>query len=131
MARYTVLLGVMGGIGIGAVGVQGLKAQIKSPFYMVTEIEVRNPDPYNQDYVPKIVDSLKKFGGRYVVIGAPEPGARDVISFSGTPPKRVTIVVWDSIDTMFKWSRSEEFKDARRIGERYASFRQYAVEAYE
>jgi uncharacterized protein (DUF1330 family) len=131
MLRYTVVLAMLGGIGVGAVAVQGLHAQVKTPYYMVTEIDVRDPDPYNREYVPKIVDSLKKWGGRYVVIGAPDPGARDVISFNGTPPKRVTIVVWDSLDAMFKWSRSAEFKDARRIGERYASFRQYAVEAYQ
>lgn len=131
MSRVTVILALFAGVGLGAVAAQGLHAQVKTPFYMVTEIDVRDPEAFRKDYAPKAVDSIKKAGGRFVVIGGPDPGSRDVISFTGTPPRRVTILVWDSIDAMFKWSRSPEFQDARRIGERHASFRQYAVEAYD
>ena len=37
---YIVTLAMLGGIGIGAVGVRGLQAQVKPPVYMVGLVDV-------------------------------------------------------------------------------------------
>ncbi|MBF8254729.1 MAG: hypothetical protein HW373_1424, partial [Deltaproteobacteria bacterium] len=47
----------------------------------------------------------------------------------GQPPKaRVVVQVWDSIEKVQAWRNSSDFKEARKIGEKYATFRTYAVE---
>lgn len=49
-------------------------------------------------------------------------------AFSGTPPKRVTIQAWDSLDALNAWYKSEAYQEALKIGQKYATFRRYAVE---
>ncbi len=47
----------------------------------------------------------------------------------GRPPaKRVAIQVWDS-DAYKKYRDSKEFKEVRKIGDKYAKFRSFTVEA--
>jgi uncharacterized protein (DUF1330 family) len=54
-----------------------------------------------------------------------------VTAVVGTPPKRVTIQVWDSLEAMNKWYNSADYQAALKIGEKYATFRRYAVEGKE
>ncbi|WP_283807382.1 DUF1330 domain-containing protein [Bradyrhizobium jicamae] len=50
-------------------------------------------------------------------------------SIDGDPPKgRVVLVQWDSLDQMMKWRHSPEYTTARAIGEKYGSFRIFAVD---
>jgi len=47
----------------------------------------------------------------------------------GQPPKgRVIVQAWDSIEKLQAWRNSKEFKELRKIGDKYAKFRSYAVE---
>jgi heme-degrading monooxygenase HmoA len=43
-------------------------------------------------------------------------------------PKRVAVSSWDSIEKIQAWRNSAEFKDNRKIGEKYATFRSFTVE---
>src|SRR5258708_11471856 len=45
---YTVTLAMLAGAAIGAAAVNGLHAQAKSPVYLVSEIDVSNPDAYGK-----------------------------------------------------------------------------------
>jgi uncharacterized protein (DUF1330 family) len=47
---------------------------------------------------------------------------------NGTAPKRVAINVWDSLETAQAMYNSAEYKTAEKIGEKYATFRRFAVE---
>ena len=50
-------------------------------------------------------------------------------ALEGAPPKtRVTIQVWDSLEKMKAAYESAEYKEARKIGDKYATFRAFAVE---
>jgi len=52
-----------------------------------------------------------------------------VTGFDGDPPKsRVVIHVWDSLEQIQAWYNSPEYKEARKIGEKYAKFRSFAVD---
>jgi uncharacterized protein (DUF1330 family) len=51
-----------------------------------------------------------------------------VTAFVGTPPKRVTIQTWDSVDAIKAWYNGNDYQDALKIGEKYATFRRYIVE---
>ena len=52
-----------------------------------------------------------------------------VTSLEGAPPKkRVAVQVWDSMEKLQAWRNSAEFKDVRKIGNKYATFRSFTVE---
>jgi heme-degrading monooxygenase HmoA len=40
----------------------------------------------------------------------------------------VTIQAWDSLEKAQAWRNSAEYKELRKIGDKYAKFRAYAVE---
>jgi uncharacterized protein (DUF1330 family) len=120
--RYAVTLAMVAGIGIGAAAVQGLHAQSKQ-VYLVTEIDVSNPEAYVKEYAPLAQASIKKAGGKLLA------ASLNVTGIEGTPPKRVAIQVWDSMDQITAWRNSADYKDARKIGDKYATFRAFAVPA--
>lgn len=123
-SRVKLALAVVAAFGLGGAVVEGLHAQAKAkpPVYVVTEIEITNLDAYVKEYVPKAQATIKKMGGRLVA------ATQNVTSFEGAPPaKRVAIQVWDSVD-QYKAFRTEN-AEHRKIGDKYAKFRAYAVES--
>ena len=127
--RYTIASALLAGVGIGAVAVQSLHAQTNRPVYLVTEIDVTDPGAYTE-YAPKVQASIKVAGGRIIALGgAGGAGAKFVTQVEGQPPKRVVIQVWDSLQKMQAWRSSDDYREARKIGDQYAKFRSYAVDA--
>jgi uncharacterized protein (DUF1330 family) len=51
-----------------------------------------------------------------------------VTAISGTPPKRATIIAWDSLEALNTWFNSADYQAVRKIGAEYATFRSYAVD---
>jgi uncharacterized protein (DUF1330 family) len=123
-------LGMLAGTVIGAAAVTGLNAQSKSPIYSVTEIDVTNPQAFGAEYAPKAQATVKAAAGaRQLAIGGDGgAGAKPITGIEGTAPKRVVIQVWDSLDALKAWFNSADYQAARKIGEKYATFRRYAVE---
>jgi uncharacterized protein (DUF1330 family) len=120
---------MLAGTMIGAAGISVLHAQTKPPVYLVTEIDVTNPEAYGKEFAPKAQASIKASGGKFVVIGgAGGASAKPVSALVGVPPKRVTIQTWDSVDAIKAWYNGSEYQDALKIGEKYATFRRYIVE---
>ena len=119
---FAVAAVLLTGIGIGGFGVQSLQAQTKPPVYMIEDNTVTDPEGFAKESAPLARESLKTYGGRYL-------GGGSGISIDGDPPKgRVVLVRWDSLDQMMKWRHSPEYTSARAIGERYGSFRIFAVD---
>ena len=120
--HYTVTLAMLCGFGLGAIAVQGLHAQAKPPVYTVTEIDVHNVDGYMKDFVPVVQPIIKKAGGTLIA------ASLKVTAMLGTAPKRVAINRWDSLQAAQALYTSPEYKAAQAIGDKYATFRRYAVE---
>jgi uncharacterized protein (DUF1330 family) len=73
--------------------------------------------------------TIKAAGGRFIAIGGVAGlGAKPVTGLQGTPPKRVTIQAWDSLDALKTWFNGADYQAALKIGEKYATFRRFAVE---
>jgi uncharacterized protein (DUF1330 family) len=126
---FGLALGLVAGTVIGAAAVTGLHAQAKPPVYLVSEIDVTNPEAYAREFAPRGQASVRGSGARFAAIGGTAGvGAKPIIAIAGTPPKRVTIQVWDSMEALNKWYKGEEYQAALKIGEQYATFRRYAVE---
>ena len=120
-AHYAVALAVVLGIGAGGSAMQVLRAQTK-PVYIVTEIAVSELSGYANEYAPRAQASILKAGGRILA------ASFDVIPLEGHPPKRVVIQVWDSTEQIAAWRKGPDYDEIRRIGEKYAIFRSFAVE---
>ena len=122
--HYAVALAVVLGIGAGRVvpAMQILHAQLKPPVYIVTEIAVSELSGYANEYAPRAQASIVKAGGRILA------ASFDVIPLEGHPPKRVVIQVWDSTEQIAAWRKGPDYDEIRKIGEKYAIFRSFAVE---
>lgn len=130
--RYAIGMAVLVGFGLGAASHSGLHAQSKAPFYLISEIDVTDPEPYGKEFAPRAQASVKASGARFIAIGgAAGAGAKPVAAVEGTAPKRVTIQVWESREAFERWYNSPEYQDALKIGRKYATWRRYLVEGTE
>ena len=125
----TVSLAMLTGMAIGGFAVQGLQAQGKPPVYLITEIDVSNPDAYGKEFAPKAQATIRAAGAKFVLIGGVAgAGSKPITAMDGTPPKRITVQQWESTEALNKWYNSADYQDALKIGKQYATFRRYAVE---
>ena len=121
--RSAVALALMAGFAIGAVAVQGLHAAGSAPAYVVTEVGISDLDAYQKDYVPLAQASIKASGGRLVAAG------QNIVVYEGpSPGTRVAINRFDNLDAVQVWRNSDQFKEARKVGDQYAKFRAFAIE---
>jgi uncharacterized protein (DUF1330 family) len=130
MRRYvTIAASAAAGMAIGGFAVQGLHAQAKPPVFLVSEIDVTNPEAYGKEFAPKAQATIRGAGAKFVLIGgAGGGGSKPITAVEGPPPKRVAIQQWESLEAMNKWYTSPEYQEALKIGKQYATFRRYAVE---
>ena len=120
--RTSIALAVIAGFGLGAVSIHTLYAQAKPPVFTVVEIDVSNVDGYNKEYVPMAQKLLRDKGAKILV------GTNNVIAFEGKPAKRIAVQQWESMEKAKAWHSSKEYKENRKIGDKYAKFRIIGVE---
>ena len=119
---YIVALSMFVGAALGGGAIQTLHAQVKPPIYYVAEIDVKDPDAYGKEYAPKAQAMIKASGGRFLAAD-PHP-----VSFEGEQKSRVVIQVWDSIEKIQSWQEMPEWKELHKIGLKYATFKEFAVQ---
>jgi uncharacterized protein (DUF1330 family) len=113
---------------LGGLAVHGLHAQAKPPVYFIGEIDVTNPDGYAKEYLPKARDLIKAHGGRLVAAAGAAGTGPQVVAIDGEAPKRVVIYMYDSIDAVHAWRNDPEYEQLRKVGEKYATYRTFAVQ---
>ena len=92
------------------------------PAYVITDIQVTDPDIYAQyrELGPAIVES---FGGEYLARG----GATQVLE--GSPsPNRTVILRFESMAKIREWLDSPEYREARKLRHKSTISRMYMVE---
>jgi uncharacterized protein (DUF1330 family) len=107
---------------VGALGGQVLHAQAKAPAYVIGEIDIRDEAALDKEYVPPAAKAVLDGGGKYIVRGGRS------VSFYGEPPKRIAIMVFESLEKAEAAFKSPAYTSAKKIGDKYANFRIYAVE---
>jgi len=120
--RNTVALAIIAGFGLGAATMGGIYAQAKPPVYVVAEIDIANMDAYMKEFLPKAAPVVQKYGGRLLAASA------NVTALDGRRPSRVAVQQWESMEKVKAWHGSAEYKEIRKIGDKYAKVRIYAVE---
>jgi uncharacterized protein (DUF1330 family) len=119
--RTTFVLSIIAGFGLGAATVGVIHPQAKPPVFVVAEIDVTNMDAYMKEFQPKAAPLVQKYGGRLLAASA------NVTALDGQRPSRVALQQWESIDKVKAWFGSAEYKEIRKIGDKYAKFRIYAI----
>ena len=123
--NYKVAIALVAGAAIGGAAIQGLHAQAKPPAYVVAEIDVTNQDAFIKEYLPLAQKALAEGGSGYKTIAR---GGKTV-SIEGAPPKsRIVINTFGSLDKAVAAYNSASYKEARKIGDKYGTWRIYAVE---
>ena len=111
------------GFGVGAATIQGLHAQAKPPAYVISEIDVADPDAYGKEYVPLAQKALRESGQKVLAAGG------KTASLYGEPPKsRIVVSVFESIDKAQAAYTSPAYMEARKVGDKYAKLRIFVVE---
>ena len=122
--KTAIALSVIAGIALGAALVEALHAQAKPQAYVVGEINVTDPDGFAKSFSPLARKALAEAPGyRALVLGG------KTIAIEGpAPTTRVVINVFENLDAAVQAYSSPDFKAAKKIGDKYATFRTYAVE---
>lgn len=71
--------------------------------YMIAQVDVTDPDKF-EDYRALVPDTLKKYGGKYIVRG----GEMAVLEGEMTYP-RVVVIAFPDLDAIKRWHASEEY----------------------
>ena len=121
-ANYKVAIALVAGAAIGGAAIQGLHAQAKPRAFVVAEVDVTNQDAFIKEYIPLAVKALTESGNKVVARGG------KTATIEGSPPKRIVINSFDNLDQAVAAYNSAAYKEARKIGNKYATFRIYAVE---
>ena len=122
--KTTIVFSVIAGIALGAALVETLRAQAKPQAYVVGEINITDPDGFAKNFSPLARKALAEAPGyRALVLGG-----KTVAIEVPAPTTRVVINVFDNLDAAVQAYNSPDFKAAKKIGDKYATFRTYAVE---
>jgi uncharacterized protein (DUF1330 family) len=118
--RSATALALLAGFAVGGVSVQALYAAGSAPAYVVTQVGISDLDAYQKQYLPLAQASS---GGRLVAAG------QNILVFEGpSPGTPVAINQFYSLDAAHAWRNSDKFKEARKVGDKYAKFRAFAIE---
>ena len=122
-AKFKLTLAVLAGAALGAAAIQGLNAQGKPVVYLIEEIDITNPDAFAKEFLPLIQAANKAAGVRSLAAGG------KTTAIEGAPPKsRVAIQIWDSMESIQALRNSTAYKEARKVADKYATYRTFTVE---
>ena len=127
-SRIGVGLGMLASAALGGLTVEQVHARAKPPVYFIGEIDVSNPDGYAKEYFPKAREIIKAHGGRLIAAAGAAGSGVQVIAIDGEAPKRVVIYQYPSVDAVRAWRNDPAYEQVRKIGEKYAKYRTFAVE---
>src|SRR5215510_8009369 len=91
------------GTALGALGSEALHSEARPPAYLIGQIDVTDPDGYAREYLPKAREIIKAHGGKLVAAAGAAATGSQVIAVDGTPPKRVVIYMYPSIEALQAW----------------------------
>ena len=77
--------------------------------YVIVQLKVTNPDNY-KEYVEKVLDIVKKYGGEYLARG----GEHQVVEGEDNFP-RIVIIKFPSYEKALEWYHSDEYKPGKDI----------------
>src|SRR5215831_21371735 len=126
--RYKTGVAMLTCAALGALGSEALHGQGRPPAYLIGQIDVSNPDGYAKEYLPKAREIIKAHGGRLIAAAGAAGSGPQVIAIDGEAPKRAVIYQYPGVDAVRAWRNDPAYEQVRKIGEKYAKYRTFAVE---
>jgi uncharacterized protein (DUF1330 family) len=121
--QAALALALLTGFALGAGATQGLHAQSRPLAYVISEIEMMDQEAYGKEYLPLAQKALRDSGQKVLASGG------TTAAFYGEPPKpRIVLSVFENIDKARAAYTSPDYVEARRIADKYAKLRIFAVE---
>jgi uncharacterized protein (DUF1330 family) len=99
-----------------------LHAQTKSRGYAIVETDVTNVEAFAREYLPAVSKVIAEAGGKFLIRGGQS------VTLEGAPPKRLSIVEFETFEQAKAMFDSNPYRAASEIGHRYATFRITVVE---
>jgi uncharacterized protein (DUF1330 family) len=121
-SRSLIALSVLVGFAAGAATVHTLHAQSQPPGFAIVELDVQQPDEFANEFVPLLTKAVTDQHGKFLA----SPGPTTTIE--GNPPKRAAVIEFESVDRAVATFGSAAYRNARKIGDKYAKFQIYAVQ---
>jgi uncharacterized protein (DUF1330 family) len=123
ITRNKLALALAGGFVICCISFGALHAQTKAPAaYWVTETLEVSDQAALLNAIKGVPPTIQPFGGHYIVLGGKiAPG-------EGSPPRRITIIAFDSLEKAQQWFDSPAVTAARTEAQKFAKIRSYIVE---
>ena len=116
-------LAMLTGFGLGAGAVHELRAQATPPAYVISEIKVVDENGYANEYLPLVNKALAASGQKRLA------SSTNTLAIAGDPPQpRIELFVFENMEKAQAAYTSPAYLEAKRIGEKYAKFRTFAVE---
>jgi uncharacterized protein (DUF1330 family) len=128
-ARCKIALALLFCAAIGALANEALHAQARPPAYLIGQVDVSDPKGYAVEYLPRARKIIKAHGGRLVAAAGAAATGSQVVAIDGEAPKRVVIYEYPSMEALLAWRNDPEYVQVRRVGEKYAKYHTFAVEA--
>jgi uncharacterized protein (DUF1330 family) len=125
MMRYLKITAAIAcGLLVGGGAVQLLHAQSKPPGFVVAEVDVKDRDGFEQNFLKATRKDIAEHGGKYLA-----GGYNKTVSLVGSEPaNRVVILQFPNMDAVKKWQDEGAMDMENTIGSKYAKFRIFAVE---
>jgi uncharacterized protein (DUF1330 family) len=122
--NYKLALTLLAGVAIGGAAIQGLHAQAKPKAYTVSELQTLDPK-LAADVAERIAKAQEAAGGHNF-----KTGGGTVTAMEGsTPPQRVAITEWDSLEKAQAFFKSKAWNDLGPDRDKaLKTIRRYAVE---
>jgi uncharacterized protein (DUF1330 family) len=122
-AQIKLALALASGFVVCCIGFGTLRAQIKAPAaYWVTETLEMSDQAGFLKAIAAVPPTIQSFGGHYIVLGG------KITSGEGAPPRRITIIAFDSMEKAQQWFNSPVAAAARTEAQKFAKIRSYIVE---
>ena len=126
--QYTVALAMLAGVAIGATAIQGLHAQAKPPAFVVIPIlKINDAAAFKAGVVDKgsaTGAAMTAAGGHYVI------RSQKFTSLDGTPPERLVIIAFDSVEKAQAYENSVAVKDVTAARLKSTNSLSFIVEGY-
>jgi uncharacterized protein (DUF1330 family) len=115
----------LGAIGLGAIAIEGLHAQVgtqtKPKIYIVNEVEILDPVNFKA-HAGEMDPLIEKFGGTFLARRG------KAMALNGAPPKAMVIVMFENKEKEQAWENDPRVKELIATRNKYANFRSIVVE---
>ena len=106
---------------LGAMASTDAGTRSEVPAYWIATMTLRDPDAFSREFMPLVTKVFAEHGGVYLSRGG------KIVPLEGEPPRRIVILRFPSIEAAQAAYASPAYKDARKIGDQYATFESIIV----